>query len=74
MTAMCNFIEEYLNDPARAISTARGLADRFFNTEEIDEEQIYKEIASPEFRLYEEMILCEAEENTPHVSGFAVVA
>lgn len=74
MTAMCNFIEDYLNDPARAILTARGLASRILINEEFDEEQIYKEIASPEFRLYEEMILCEAEENTPHVSGFAVVA
>lgn len=74
MTAMCTFIEDYLNDPARAISTARGLASRILNTEEFDEEQIYNEIASPEFRLYEEMILCDMEENTPHVSGFAVVA
>ena len=71
---MCNFIEDYLNDPARAISTARGLASSILSNEEYDDDQIYDEIASPEFRLYEEMILCEVEENTPHVSGFAVVA
>lgn len=74
MTAMCNFIEDYLNDPARAISTARGLASSILSNEEYDDDQIYDEIASPEFRLYEEMILCDAEENTPHVSSFAVVA
>ena len=74
MTAMCNFIEDYLNDPARAISTARGLASSILSNEEYDDDQIYDEIASPEFRLYEEMILCDMEENTPHVSGFAVVA
>ena len=38
------------------------------------EEKIYEEIASPEFRLYEEMIMCPESEITPHTSDFAVVA
>lgn len=72
MTAMNNFIEDYLNAPAQAISSARKRAD--FRFENFDEEQIYKEISSPEFHLYEAMIMSPESEITPHTSDFAVVA
>ncbi len=74
MTAMNNFIEDYLDDPAQAISSARERADHRFSLDCFVEEHIYKEIASPEFRLYEAMIMCPENEITPHTSDFAVVA
>ena len=74
MTAMSNFIEDYLVDPSQAISAARQSAYNRFWYDEFDEEKTYEEIASPEFRLYEEMIMCPESEITPHTSDFAVVA
>ena len=71
---MCTFIEDYLDNPAKAISAARERACRKFWYDVFDEEQIYKELASPEFHLYEEMILSGEVEITPHASGYAVVA
>ena len=51
---MNTFIEDYLIDPSQAIanaSTSLNLSDS------IDEDIIYNQLASPEFRLYEEIIL-----------------
>lgn len=74
MTAMGTFIEDYLANPADAISAARERASLKFWYDEFDEEQIYNEISSPEFRLYEAMVMSDENEITPHVSGYAVVA
>lgn len=52
---MCTFIEDYLNSPSAAIARAMNEQKNRFN--DIDEEQIYKQLASPEFRLYQEMVL-----------------
>ena len=51
---MCTFIEDYLNSPSAAIARAMNEQKNRFN--DIDEEQIFKQLASPEFRLYEEII------------------
>ena len=74
MTAMSNFIEDYLQNPSQAISTARERADRKFRFDSFDQQQIYNEIASPEFHLYEAMVMSEANENTPRAGSYAVVA
>lgn len=74
MTAMRTFIEDYLADPAQAVADARLQAYRRFWDDDLNPEDIYKEIASPEFHLYQEMVLCETEEDSPHVSGFVSVA
>ena len=71
---MNNFIEDYLYNPTQAISAARERAAIRFRSVQYDEEQIYKEVASPEFRLYEAMIMSPESEITPHTSDFAVVA
>lgn len=71
---MCTFIEDYLDNPAKAISAARERTCRKFWYDVFDEEQIYKELASPEFHLYEAMVMTEENENTPHASDYAVVA
>lgn len=72
--AMTTFIEDYLHDPASAIQAAFEKAERRFHNFDIDDELIYKEIASSEFRLYEEIVMCDEDEITPHASGYAVVA
>lgn len=56
-TAMCNFIEDYTTDPAQAIMSAKALADKKFEDIVIDDELIWRQLGSPEFRLYEEIAL-----------------
>ncbi len=67
---MRTFIYDYLQNPSQAIAEARQRANRRFSDIEIPEDQIYAQLNSPEFRLYEEMIFCEDSE--PLVRGFAV--
>ena len=52
---MCTFIEDYLNSPSAAI--ARAMSEQQNRFDDIDENQIYQQLASPEFRLYEDIIL-----------------
>lgn len=52
---MCTFIEDYLNCPSAAIAKAMNEQKNRFN--DIDENQIYQQLASPEFRLYEDVVL-----------------
>lgn len=52
---MKSFIEDYLDNPAQAIADARLSTDAWYDN--IDEDMIYSQIASPEFRLYEAMII-----------------
>ena len=54
---MRNFIEDYSYDPAQAIMNAKVLADKKFEDFVIDEEMIWQQLSSPEFRLYEEIVL-----------------
>ena len=44
------------------------------NNDEIDEELIYRQISSPEFRLYEEIVFCLSEEESPRQERYATVA
>lgn len=54
---MKNFIEDYLQDPSQAIASAAASASKAWH-DSIDDEMIYRQIATPEFRLYEEIIFC----------------
>ena len=71
---MSNFIEDYLQNPSQAISSARERADRRFKFDSLDQQRIYQEIASPEFHLYEAMVMSDTDENTPRADSYAVVA
>lgn len=52
---MRNFIEDFLSDPSKAVSDARlDLCSKPWYGQ-FDDDEIYKEMASPEFRLYEEI-------------------
>lgn len=53
---MCNFIEDYILNPTQAIASALNSSDNNKWCDDMDEELIYRQIATPEFRLYEEMI------------------
>lgn len=60
---MYNFIEDYLKNPSQAVSSAVRKINESAGLENIDPEDIYSEIASPQFRLYEEIIFCPSADD-----------
>lgn len=54
---MCNFIEDYLEDPSKAVAAARMSADERFGGMNCPDDEIYTQLLSPEFRLYEQITL-----------------
>lgn len=71
---MGTFIEDYLSNPSRAISSARARLSETNWYDTIDDEAIYSQLASGEFRLYEEIILSQPSEDSPRAESYAVVA
>lgn len=58
---MKTFIEDYLHNPTEAIAkAAQSMTGKWYDS--IDEEQIYADIASPEFRLYENIVFAHSED------------
>ena len=53
---MKSFIELYLENPTMAIAEAQQIIgeETWFDT--VDDNAIYEQLASPEFRLYEQII------------------
>ena len=72
--AMTTFIEDYLNDPSQAISSARTRLPETNWYDTIDDESIYSQLASGEFRLYEEIVLSQPYGDSPRAESYAVVA
>ena len=62
---MGTFIEEYLKDPTLAISSALEQLTETNRFEQVDDDAIYNELATGEFRLYEEIILSQLSEESP---------
>ena len=56
---MRNFIEDYLVNPSLAIETAQQTPIAW--TDDVDEEMIWQQLASSEFKLYEEIIFGSSE-------------
>ena len=54
---MKTFIEDYLQNPGQAIADAAMLSKRLDWSDNIDEDMIYAQIASAEFRLYEDIVV-----------------
>ena len=55
---MCtNFIEEYLQNPSQAVANARMSANDRFSGINCPEDDIYTQLSSPEYRLYEQITL-----------------
>ena len=70
---MKTFIEDYLQNPASAIAMAKEtIKGNWFDC--IAEDVIYAQISSPEFRLYQEMVFCPSEEESPRQSAYSTVA
>lgn len=66
---MCTFIEDYLQCPSAAIRNA-SIAQKGI-LPDWDDEMIYTEIASPEFRLYMEIALSPSDEElASQLNGF----
>ena len=57
---MSNFVEEYPGNKAQVLASAIREAGERTWWNEIDDDLIYNQIASPEFKLYEEVIFSEA--------------
>ena len=71
---MGTFIEDYLHNPAQAILAAMDQLDRTDRFDNINEEDIYSQLASGEFHLYEEIIFSTIAEDSPHAESYAGVA
>ena len=70
---MNTFIEDYLQNPTSAVAKAKeAVTGNWFDC--IDEDVIYAQISSPEFRLYQEMVFCPSEEENPRQSAYSIVA
>ena len=54
---MSNFIEDYLRDPSQAVRTLAQRASAQDVMQETSDEQIYSQLSSGEFRLYETITL-----------------
>ncbi len=54
---MKSFIEDYLSNPGQAIAEAVISSQDLNWSDNIDEELIYSQLASPEFRLYEDIVV-----------------
>ena len=71
---MGTFIEDYLHNPSLAILTAKNSVDESDRFDNINEDDIYAQLSSGEFRLYEEIIVSTSAEDSPRAENYAVVA
>jgi len=62
---MKSFIEDYLLDPTQAIADACQSVQTDSWSDNINEDMIYSQIASPEFRLYEAIVFAQPEGEIP---------
>ena len=52
---MSNFIEDYLNNPSFAVAEAKNRPMSW--ADDVDEDMIYSQISTPQFHLYEAVIM-----------------
>ena len=71
---MGTFIEEYLKNPSLAISSALEQLTETNRFEQVDDDAIYNELATGEFRLYEEIILSQLSEESPSQKTFTAAS
>lgn len=70
---MGTFIEDYLQNPAGAISSALDQLNRTDKFEQIDDDIIYAQLNTGQFRLYEEMVLSQISGSSPTSENFMAV-
>lgn len=73
ITLMKSFIADYLQDPASAVAGAQASCRQTMWFDNVDEEEIYRQLASGEFRLYEEIVLSPEISDALRTDSFAVV-
>ena len=71
---MRNFIEDYLQNPATAVAEGTAAINKKSWLEHIDDEMVWQQIASPEFRLYEEIIFSPPIEDRSRSNTYPIVA
>jgi hypothetical protein len=67
---MNDFIEDYPGNKTQALNAAKAEADTRRWFDEVDEEAIYSQLASPEFALYMEMMFSDAPEDSSNVYAY----
>ncbi len=70
---MGTFIEDYLQNPAEAISSALDRLNKTDKFEQIDDDIIYAQLGTGQFRLYEEMVLSQISGSSPTSENFMAV-
>lgn len=55
---MNSFIEDYLSNPTSAVFSSQKRAQELSWISDVDDEMVYKALASGQFRLYEEIVFC----------------
>lgn len=70
---MGTFIEDYLQNPAEAISSALDRLNKTDKFEQIDDDIIYAQLGTGQFRLYEEMVLSQVSGSSPTSENFMAV-
>ena len=53
---MNNFVEDYPGAESRTIAAAKAEADNRQWFDQVDEEEVYRQLSSPEYKLYLEMV------------------
>ena len=71
---MFNFIEDYLTDPSKAFSSAAKSAAGLSWCDAIDDENIYRQLSEPDFRLYETIIFSTEAEDSRATDSLRPVA
>lgn len=71
---MESFISAYLMNPSSAIAEGRLACNASGWSDNMDDDMIYAQLGSPEFRLYEEIVLSSDVEEAPRANLFQVVA
>lgn len=66
---MKSFIEDYLDNPTTAIArAAESMTGKWYDN--VDEEQIYAQLSTPQYRLYESIVLSPSEPEFQRLSTF----
>lgn len=64
---MSNFVEDYPDSKSCTLAAAKAEADNRHWFDQVDEEEIYRQLSSPEYKLYLEMIFSDSNEEISKV-------
>lgn len=67
---MNDFIVDYPGNKSQALSAAKAEADNRRWFDEMDQEAVYRQLSSPEFALYMEILFSDAPEDSSSVYAY----